>query len=131
MPEAFSRLNISSTTNMVANRIKILNVIFKKIACMGRDFISSNLPAPKYCEIIADMALRVCPKIHINIDKKVPTMPAAARDSEPFTGILPTMAVSVIDKRGSAIPAIVAGIASLLILLKLIFNGFVVKSIIK
>jgi hypothetical protein len=32
---------------------------------------------------------------------------------------LPTIAVSVIDKIGSAIPAIVAGIARLLIVLKL------------
>ena len=67
---------------------------------------------------MAEMALRVCPKIQINIDKKEPTIPAAAKDAIPSTGILPTMAVSVIDKIGSAIPAMVAGIASLLMTLK-------------
>ena len=43
----------------------------------------------------------------------------------PFTGIFPTMAVSVIDSSGSAIPAIVAGMAKRLIALKLIeiFKG--------
>jgi hypothetical protein len=54
------------------------------------------------------------------MDKKDPTIPAAAKDSNPSTGIFPTMAVSVMDNIGSAIPAIVAGTASLLILLKLI-----------
>ena len=39
-------------------------------------------------------------------------MPAAAKDSSPSTGILPTIYVSVIDSRGSAIPAMVAGIAN-------------------
>lgn len=70
--------------------------------------------------MIADMALRVCPSIQISIDKKDPTIPAAAKDSSPSTGILPTMAVSVIDSSGSAIPAIVAGIASLFMVLRLI-----------
>jgi hypothetical protein len=53
------------------------------------------------------------------MDKKEPTIPAAAKDSRPSTGILPTIAVSVMDKTGSAIPAMVAGIANLLIVLKL------------
>ena len=44
--------------------------------------------------------------------------------------MLPIIAVSVIDIRGSAIPAIKAGIASLLILLKLI-SVFKKKSILK
>ena len=56
----------------------------------------------------------------MSMDKKDPTIPAAAKDSNPSTGIFPTMAVSVIDNIGSAIPAIVAGTASLFMLLKLI-----------
>lgn len=47
-------------------------------------------------------------------------MPTAARLSIPFTSIFPTIAVSVMDKNGSAIPAINAGMASVLIRLKLI-----------
>tara|TARA_R110002072_G_scaffold15_1_gene107 strand:- start:1295 stop:1534 length:240 start_codon:yes stop_codon:yes gene_type:complete len=66
------------------------------------------------------MALRVWPNIQINIDKNEPTIPAAAKDSMPSWGMLPTMAVSVIDSIGSAMPAIVAGMARLLIVLKLI-----------
>jgi hypothetical protein len=65
------------------------------------------------------MALLVCPRTQINMDRKEPTIPAAAKDSSPSTGIFPTMAVSVIDKMGSAIPAMVAGMASLLMVLKL------------
>ena len=94
--------------------------MFRKMACAGRVFTLSNLSAPKYCEIIAEMALRVCPNIQINIDKNEPTIPAAAKDSMPSWGMLPTMAVSVIDSIGSAMPAIVAGMARLLIVLKLI-----------
>lgn len=98
----------------------MLKPIFKKIACAGRVLTSSNFPAPKYCEMIAEITLRVWPKIQMSIDKKDPTMPAAARDSNPSTGMFPTIAVSVIESNGSAIPAIVAGIANLLIFLKLI-----------
>ena len=54
----------------------------------------------------------------MSIDKKEPTIPAAAKDSNPSTGILPTIAVSVMDSKGSAIPEIVAGIANWLMLLK-------------
>ena len=63
------------------------------------------------------MALLVWPNTQTSMDKKEPTIPAAAKDATPFTGILPTIAVSVIDNSGSAMPAIVAGIASLLIVL--------------
>ena len=45
-------------------------------------------------------------------------MPTAANASVASLSILPTMAVSVIDSKGSAIPAIKAGKASLLICLK-------------
>jgi len=55
----------------------------------------------------------------MSIERKEPTIPAAARDSNPSTGILPTIAVSVMDKRGSAIPAMVAGIAKAFIDFKL------------
>jgi hypothetical protein len=68
--------------------------------------------------MMADMALRVWPRTQISIDKKEPTIPAAAKDSIPLTGILPTMAVSVMDNSGSAIPAMVAGMARELIVLK-------------
>ena len=95
------------------------------MACAGNVFTSSSLPAPKYWDIMAEIALRVCPNIQINIDKKEPTIPAAAKDSIPSTGMFPTMAVSVIESTGSAIPAIVAGMANLLMVLKLtaVFNG--------
>ena len=65
------------------------------------------------------MALLVWPSIHISIDKNDPTIPTAASDSRLYVSMLPTMAVSVIDNTGSAIPAMVAGIARLLIVLKL------------
>lgn len=45
-------------------------------------------------------------------------MPTAAKDSTGFVLILPTIAVSVIDRMGSATPEINAGIASLLIYFK-------------
>ena len=67
---------------------------------------------------MAEMALLVCPRTQMSIDKKEPTIPAAAKDSNPSTGIFPTMAVSVMDNIGSAIPAIVAGMARLFMVLK-------------
>ena len=77
-------------------------------------------PAPRYWAMIAEMALRVCPRIHISMDRKEPTIPTAARDSRPSPGMFPTIAVSVMERSGSAIPAIVAGMASLLIVFRLI-----------
>ena len=110
---------------MVDNKITILKLMFKKMACAGNDFTSLMLPAPKYCEMIVEIALRVCPNTQINMDKNDPTIPAAARDSMPSISILPTIAVSVKESKGSAMPAIVAGIANLLMLLNVIefFNG--------
>ena len=67
-----------------------------------------------------EMALLLCPKTHISIEIKDPTIPTAPKLSTAFNSILPIIAVSVIDKIGSAIPEINAGIASLLIRLKLI-----------
>ena len=52
------------------------------------------------------------PKTHINIDIKLPTIPTAPKDIVVFSDILPTIMVSVIDKIGSAIPEISAGIAN-------------------
>ena len=91
----------------------MLRQILKYIACAGRYLTSSILPAPKYWDMMDEMALRVWPNIQISIDKNEPTIPTAANDSSPSTGILPTIAVSVMDKTGSAIPAMVAGIANL------------------
>ena len=45
-----------------------------------------------------------------------PAIPTAASASVAFTSIFPTIAVSVIDNKGSAIPEMMAGMASLLIL---------------
>ena len=88
------------------------------MAWAGSCLTSSSLPAPKYCEIMADMELRVCPNTHMSMDKKEPTMPAAAKDSKLSAGMLPTMAVSVMESKGSAIPEMVAGIANWLMVLK-------------
>ena len=63
------------------------------------------------------MALRVCPRTQISIDKKVVTIPTAARDSVAFSVILPIMAASVSERIGSETPAIKAGIANLFMLL--------------
>jgi hypothetical protein len=68
--------------------------------------------------MMAEIALRVCPRIQISIDRKAPTIPTAPKDSSPLTGMLPTIAVSVMDRIGSAIPAMVAGMANLLMVLR-------------
>ena len=90
------------------------------IACAGNPFTSSNLLAPTYCETIDEMALLICPKTQINIEMNAPTIPTAAKLSVAFSEMLPIIAVSVIDNNGSAIPAIKAGIANLLIFFKVI-----------
>ena len=94
------------------------------MACAGRFLTSSSLFAPKYWEIIEEIAERDWPKTQINIDKKEETMPTAARDSVALFGMCPTMAASVNDRIGSEIPAIMAGMASLLIclLVMVVFN---------
>lgn len=61
---------------------------------------------------MAEMALRVCPKIQISAERNAPTMPTAASDSIPNSLIFPTTAASVADSTGSAIPEIMAGMAS-------------------
>ena len=105
-------------TKTVDTNTTTLNKILKKMAWAGSCLTSSSLPAPKYCEIMADMELRVCPNTHMSMDKKEPTMPAAAKDSKLSAGMLPTMAVSVMESKGSAIPEMVAGIANWLMVLK-------------
>ena len=67
-----------------------------------------------------EIALRDCPNTQISMDKKVVTIPTAAKDSVAFIGIWPTIAASVRERIGSEIPAIIAGIASLLMCLRLI-----------
>lgn len=83
--------------------------------------ISSIFLAPKYRAIIAEIAERVCAKIHTKAEINDPAIPTAASDSIGFKSIFPTMAVSVIDNKGSAIPEIIAGIANLLMLENEIF----------
>ena len=57
-------------------------------------------------------------------DIKDPAIPTAASASVGLTLIFPTIAVSVIDNNGSAIPEIIAGIASLLICRKEILEPY-------
>ena len=76
------------------------------------------LSAPKYCAIIAEIADLVCANIQTIAEINDPAIPTAARASIGFISMFPTMAVSVIDNRGSAIPDMIAGIANLLMSLK-------------
>ena len=82
------------------------------MACAGKFCKSLSFPAPKFCDTIAEMALRVCPKIQIKAERNEPTIPTAARDSIPNSFKFPTTAASVADSTGSAIPEIIAGMAS-------------------
>ena len=52
------------------------------------------------------------------MDKKVVTIPTAAKDSVALMGICPTIAASVSERIGSDIPAIMAGTASVLMCLR-------------
>ena len=70
---------------------------------------------------MADIAERVCASIQNKADKNEPAIPTAANAWVGFIFMLPTIAVSVIDNNGSAIPAIIAGMANLFICLKVIF----------
>ena len=99
--------------------IKMLIEVIIKIAWAGRFLILSNWSAPKYCETMDEIALLVCPNTQISIDKKVLTIPTAAKASVALTVMLPTMAASVNDRIGSDIPEIKAGMANLFICLKL------------
>lgn len=72
--------------------------------------------------MIAEIAERVWAKIQNKADKKDPAIPTAAKASVALISILPTIAVSVIDNNGSAIPAISAGKANLFICLNETFG---------
>ncbi len=89
-------------------------MMFIVIICAGKAAISSIFFAPKYLAIMAEIAERVCAKIQTIAEINEPAIPTAASDSIGFTLILPIIAVSVIDNKGSAIPEIIAGIANLL-----------------
>lgn len=94
--------------------------------CAGSRRILLIFPAPKYWAMIADMADLDCAKIQTIAEINDPAIPTAASASVGFNFILPTIAVSVIDNKGSAIPEMMAGIANLLIFLKEMF-GIVVN----
>ena len=68
---------------------------------------------------MAEIAVFVWATIQMMAERKEPTIPAAARAYTGFLSTFPITAISVKEIRGSAIPAIMAGIASLLIFLKL------------
>ena len=90
----------------------MLKAILKKIAWAGKSLSSSILPAPKFWDTIAEIALRLWARIQMSIERKDPTIPTAASDSVPYSGILPTTAASVLESTGSAMPDSIAGIAS-------------------
>lgn len=91
--------------------------MFIAIICAGKLCTSLSFCAPRYWAMIAEMAERVCANIQNKADKNDPAIPTAAKEATGWTSTLPTIAVSVIDNKGSAIPEIIAGIASLLICL--------------
>ncbi len=64
---------------------------------------------------MAEIADRVWASIQTIAEIKLPAIPTAARAFIESLGILPTIAVSVKDNSGSAIPEIIAGIANLFI----------------
>ena len=68
---------------------------------------------------MAEIAVLVWATIQMIADKNEPTIPAAARASIEFSSTFPITAISVNEISGSAIPAIIAGIAILFIFLKL------------
>ena len=69
--------------------------------------------------MIADMEVLVCATTQIIADKKEPTNPTAAKASTELCFKLPTIAMSVKDRIDSDIPAKIAGMANLLMSLKL------------
>ena len=100
--------------------MRILKKILRVIICAGKDKISFIFFAPKYFAIVADIAVLVWANIQIKAEINDPAIPTAAKDSVALISMFPIIAVSVIDKSGSAIPAIRAGIANLFIRFKLI-----------
>ena len=118
---------MDSLKGIVVKQIIMLKMMIITIACAGRFLTSSSFLAPKYCEIIVEIADLDWPKTQISIDKKDDTIPTAARDSVAFKLICPTMAASVSDKIGSETPAIMAGMATRLICLLLTLEFKVYK----
>ena len=72
-----------------------------KIICEGKVAISSNFFAPKYLPTIAEIADRVCAKIHTNAEMKDPAIPTAANDSTEFNSMFRKITGS--DSNGMAI----------------------------
>lgn len=98
--------------------MKILSKKLIRIIWLGRFLISLSLFPPKYNAIIAEIADLVCARIQTIAEIKEPAIPTAARASTGLTFKFPTIAVSVIDNKGSAMPEIIAGMANLFIDLK-------------
>ena len=80
--------------------------------------------APSFWDTVVDIAVLVWANIHIIADKNEPTSPIAAKDSVGFSSTPPIITKSVNEIKGSAIPAMIAGIAILLISLKLTLFAF-------
>ena len=121
---------LQTNHNAVIKYIKALKIRLILIIWAGNFLISCNLSPPKYNAIIAEIAERVWAKIQIIAEIKEPAIPTAASASVGFMFKFPTIAVSVIDNKGSAIPEIIAGIANLLIDLNemvLVFCNFFKK----
>ena len=102
---------------MIPLKIKLIAII-----CAGNVAISSNFLAPKYFDMVAEIAERVWAKIQIIAEIKEPAIPTAASASVGFNVKFPTIAVSVIESNGSAIPAIIAGMANLFIPLNVMLD---------
>ena len=88
------------------------------MAWAGKRSSSCNFPAPKCWDTMAEMALLLWAKPQTNIEMNDPTTPTAAKDSVPTTGMFPTMAASVLESTGSAMPERMAGKANCCIRLK-------------
>ena len=73
------------------------------------------------------MALLVCPKIQMSIERKAPTIPTAANASVALVSKLPTTAASVEESSGSAMLARRAGTAILFMFLKVISGRTIVQ----
>src|SRR5690606_11123022 len=100
--------------------IMILSIKIKARACGTSVLTALKRFDPRSSDTIAEIAVFVWATIHIIADKKEPIIPAAAITSTGFSVTLPITAISVNEIKGTAIPAMMAGMASCLISLKLI-----------
>ena len=112
-------LKIAEAKKAVKPYIARLNRKLKRMTCGINVFTACNLFAPKCWETIEEIAVFVCATIQIIAERNEPTIPAAASASIGCSFTLPITAISVSEISGSAIPAIIAGIARRLIFLKL------------